>query len=119
MKGTYFISGIDTNIGKPIITGIEYKKLLDNGVRVITQKMIQTGNDNFSEDIDLHRTIMGIEEFVEDSLGLTAPQIFTQPCSPHLASKIDNKPIDIESIINATLELEKRYDVVLLEGAGG
>ncbi|MDO5569838.1 MAG: dethiobiotin synthase [Bacteroidales bacterium] len=119
MKGTYFISGIDTNIGKTIATGYVAVKLMKKGVNVITQKMIQTGNVGYSEDIDLHRKIMGIDYTVDDKEGLTAPQIFSYPCSPHLAARIDKKPVDISAIEDATKELEKRYDVVLLEGAGG
>lgn len=116
---TYFISGIDTNIGKSYATGILAKELLKQGIKVITQKMIQTGNKGFSEDIDIHRQIMGISYTSEDKEFLTAPCIRTYPCSPHLAAKIDNQPIDLDKIHAATIELEKRYDIVLLEGAGG
>ena len=47
------------------------------------------------------------------------PEIFSYPCSPHLASRIDGRPIDFDKIERATEELSRRYDVVLLEGAGG
>ncbi|MEG1585843.1 MAG: dethiobiotin synthase [Bacteroidales bacterium] len=116
---TYFVSGIDTNIGKTVVTGILAKEMQEAGIRVITQKMIQTGNIGFSEDIEQHRRIMGIPLSSEDKNLLTAPCIRSYPCSPHLAATIDKQPIDIESIYQATLELEKEYDVVLLEGAGG
>lgn len=116
---TYFISGIDTNIGKSYATGILAKEMQTKGVNVITQKMIQTGNEGYSEDIELHRRIMDIDMTPEDREFLTAPCIRTYPCSPHLAAKIDNEPINIDLIHSATLELEKRFDIVLLEGAGG
>lgn len=119
MKGTYFISGIDTNIGKTIVTGYLAHQLQKNGVRVITQKMIQTGNTEESEDILLHRQLMNIDHFPEDQSGLTAPCILSYPCSPHLAAKIDNTSISVDDIKKATEELEQRYEVVLLEGAGG
>ncbi|EJX07817.1 dethiobiotin synthase [gut metagenome] len=47
------------------------------------------------------------------------PEIFSYPCSPHLAARIDQRPIDFNKIEQATLELAKRYDTVLMEGAGG
>ena len=47
------------------------------------------------------------------------PGMFSYPCSPHLAARIDNRPIDFGKIERATQELARRYDVVLVEGAGG
>lgn len=116
---TYFISGIDTNIGKSFVTGAIAKELRKGGIQVITQKMIQTGNSGYSEDIEIHRKIMNIPMTEDDISFLTAPCIRSYPCSPHLAAAIDNKPIDIDLIYQATCQLEKKYDIVLLEGAGG
>lgn len=47
------------------------------------------------------------------------PEIFSYPCSPHLAARIDKRAIDFDKIERATKELARRYDVVLVEGAGG
>ena len=51
----YFISGMDTNIGKSYSTGYLAREWNAKGIRTITQKMIQTGNSHVSEDIKLHR----------------------------------------------------------------
>ena len=82
MKGIYFISGIDTNIGKSVATGWLAGQLLNQNVKVITQKLVQTGNKEYSEDIELHRKIMKIEMLPEDISKLTAPVIFSYPSSP-------------------------------------
>ena len=115
----YFVTGIGTDVGKSWATGWLARRYMDEGMRVITQKFIQTGNVGYSEDIDVHRHIMGIEKTLEDLEMLTAPEIFSYPCSPDLASKIDKRPIDFDKILNATEQLESNYDVVLIEGAGG
>lgn len=47
------------------------------------------------------------------------PEIFSYPASPHLASRLDHRPIDFDKIKHATEVLSERYDCVLLEGAGG
>jgi dethiobiotin synthetase len=73
----YFISGIDTDAGKSYCTAWYAKQLSRNGQRVITQKFIQTGNTGHSEDIDLHRRIMGTGYLPEDNEGLTMPEIFS------------------------------------------
>lgn len=115
----YFISGIDTDAGKSYCTAWYAQQLSQNGQRVITQKFIQTGNVGHSEDIDLHRQIMGTGYLPEDHEELTMPEIFSYPCSPHLAARIDRRPIDFDKIEHATQELARRYDTVLVEGAGG
>ena len=115
----YFVSGIDTNIGKSYATGVIARTWNERGVRTITQKFIQTGNVGYSEDIDLHRSLMGTGLLDEDREGLTMPEIFSYPCSPHLAAEIDGREIDFDKIGRAAKELAVRYDAVLVEGAGG
>lgn len=119
MNNVYFVSGIDTNIGKSYVTGYLAKQWNDAGVRTITQKFVQTGNTGLSEDIELHRRLCGTGLLDEDYEGLTMPEIFSYPCSPHLAAEIDHRAIDFQKIEQATRTLSQRYDRVLLEGAGG
>ena len=119
MKGTFFITGIDTNIGKSYATGWLAREWNRQGIKTITQKMIQTGCINTSEDIEAHRKIQGIGELEEDRMGLTCPYIFTYPCSPHMAADRDGRTIDYGKIHSATRQLQERYEYVLLEGAGG
>ena len=78
----YFISGIDTDAGKSYCTAFFACELIRSGKRVITQKFIQTGNTGHSEDIDLHRQLMGIGMTEEDREGLTMPEIFSTPALP-------------------------------------
>ena len=118
-NNVFFVSGMDTGIGKSYATGYIARDWTDKGIRTITQKFIQTGNQDVSEDIELHRRIMGVDFFPEDVERLTMPEIYSYPCSPHLAAEIDKRPIDFEKIEHATDILSERYDAVLLEGAGG
>ncbi len=118
-NGIYFISGIDTDAGKSFATGFLARELMNEGKNVITQKLIQTGNSNLSEDILLHRRLMQIGLTPEDESRITMPEIYSYPCSPHLAAKIDNRPINFNHIDACTQQLVQKYDIVLLEGAGG
>ncbi|MEQ1065647.1 dethiobiotin synthase [Acinetobacter sp. XH1741] len=115
----YFVSGIDTEIGKTYATGFLAKLWIEQGKKVITQKLIQTGNTDISEDIEKHREIMGQGWFQEDHDKLTMPEIFSYPASPHLATRLDNREIDFQKIENATQTLAEHFEIVLLEGAGG
>lgn len=119
MNNIYFISGIDTDAGKSYVTGWMARKLMEQGKSVVTQKFIQTGNVGVSEDIELHRRIMGTGLLPEDREMLTAPIIFSYPASAQLAARIDGREIDLRLVDEASGILASRYDVVLIEGAGG
>lgn len=119
MAEVIFISGIDTDAGKSYATGWLARKMMSEGRRVVTQKFIQTGCDDYSEDIDLHRQLMGIGMLPEDIDHTTAPIVFSYPASAQLASAIDDREIDLCLIDRSTARLSERYDTVLIEGAGG
>ena len=116
---TIFISGIDTDAGKTYATAWLARKFMDEGLTVVTQKFIQTGNTGYSEDIVAHRRLMGIGLLPEDRDMTTAPIIFTYPASAQLAARIDGRDIDLGLVDKSTGILSSRYDVVLIEGAGG
>lgn len=117
-KETIFITGIDTDAGKSYATGWLANHIASQGRSVMTQKLVQTGNDGRSEDIELHRSIMNLD-MAHEEYELTAPMIFTYPSSPHLAAKVDGREVDIAAIDAARARLEARYDTLLVEGAGG
>ena len=119
MQKIYLISGIDTGIGKTVATGLMARFLTAHGTDAITVKMVQTGNDGFSEDIAVHRKICGGMEFPEDRSGLTAPQIFKYPSSPLLAASLEGKTVDVNVIAHAVEACAEKHEVVIVESAGG
>ncbi len=114
-----FITGIDTDIGKTIVTGLIAKYLHHKGVKTITQKMVQTGCTDTCEDILIHRKIMDVNLFPEDKQQMTCSYLFKHPASPHLAADLEKRKIDPRFIQEQTVELKKNFDLVLIEGAGG
>jgi len=116
----YFISGIDTDSGKTIVTGLlaNYIKFIKKE-SVITQKIAQTGCGELSEDIYIHRQLMKSELFDEDKTGVTVPYKFKFPASPHLAAALENKKINTSIINESTQKLLSKYDNVIIEGVGG
>jgi dethiobiotin synthetase len=119
MKQLIFVSGIDTDAGKSYATGWLARRYMDQGLNVITMKPVQTGNHDYSEDIDVHRRIMGVPMQPRDVDHTTAPIIYSYPASPHWAARIDGTAIDVAVIDNALNRLAEEYDVVIIEGAGG
>ncbi|TLU88531.1 MAG: ATP-dependent dethiobiotin synthetase BioD [Chlorobium sp.] len=120
MKGTVTaVTGIDTGIGKTFVTGLLAAGLLGKGRKVITQKIVQTGCAGIPEDIVEHRRLMGTGLQDADSEGITCPYVFSYPASPHLAARMEGAEIDIMRIRRMTFTLQRNYEIVLLEGAGG
>jgi dethiobiotin synthetase len=116
---TYFVTGIDTDTGKSIVTGLMARFLRSTEVKYITAKMIQTGCKGIAEDILTHRKLENIEVLPKDLKHETCPYIFDFPASPHLAAELENREIDPENIRDCVNKLTEAYDCILLEGAGG
>lgn len=114
-----FVSGIDTNIGKTVAAGWLARNFMAQGKSVVTQKLIQTGCSGISEDVLVHRKIMGVGILPEDLDGTTCKYVLRFPSSPHLACKLENVKLDLGSIAENTEKLAQKFDVVIIEGAGG
>lgn len=119
MGEVIFIGGTGTGIGKTVATGELARRACAAGRDVITVKLVQTGCTGCSEDIALHRKLMGASMFAEDEQGLTAPQIFKYPSSPELAAKLEGREVDLEAIERAVAKCAEAHDLVLVEGVGG
>ena len=121
-----FVSGIDTDIGKTYATGLLAKALMQQGVNVITQKLVQTGISKqadgelgIADDILSHRQLMQMPLQPCDLDFTTCPYRYEKPASPHLSAALANQPLNINVITDATKALQVDYEMVLLEGAGG
>lgn len=113
------ICGIDTGVGKTVVTGLLARHLLEQGKVVITQKPVQTGCNGRSEDILLHRKLMGADWHPLDEQKLTCPYCFPFPASPHLAAQQAGTKIDPAELDRATETLAGQVDQLIIEGAGG
>jgi len=118
--GIFFITGIDTGIGKSVATGLMARWLVQRGRTVITQKLVQTGcRGPVAEDIVVHRRLMGTGLLDVDHDGTSCPYVFACPASPHLAARLENRVVDTLVIDRATARLAARFEHVLIEGVGG
>nr|WP_241879573.1 dethiobiotin synthase [Psychrobacter sp. PraFG1]UNK06393.1 hypothetical protein MN210_07715 [Psychrobacter sp. PraFG1] len=73
----FFITGAGPHIGKTYATGYLGKQLMEQGVNVITQKLVQTGCDrDIATDIMIHRKIMQMPLQVVDKASESCPFVF-------------------------------------------
>ena len=116
---TLSIAGIDTDIGKSVVTGLLASFLHSRGKAVTTLKLVQTGCEGVAEDILLHRKLMGIEPTPLDRRGITCPYVFPKPASPALAAKLVQQRIEPLVLDQAAAQLQEEHEWLLVEGAGG
>lgn len=119
IKGV-FIVGTDTDVGKTIVTAGLMYVMRSNGYNATYFKAALSGA--LEED---NKLIPGDTKIVSDTSNLEekyeniTPYIYRNAVSPHLASKLENKPIDLNIIKQRYNYLKEKYDFIIGEGSGG
>ena len=107
-----FVAGTDTGVGKTIIAGALAAALRMEGRRVGVMKPIACGSP---EDAHFLQKCSG----TNDPLELVMPVYLKKPLSPNVAAASEKKKIDLSRIVKAHSALQKKYDVLVVEGCGG
>lgn len=108
-----FISGTNTNVGKTFITNKIAMNLINKGIKIGISKPIETGVIDIPLDAMLHLKTQNIKCNINDICFYQ----FSLPASPFVADK--ENIIDIQRIKINLNKLEKKCDILLIEGAGG
>lgn len=117
---TLFVTGTDTGVGKTVVTGGLAAALRAEGLNVGVMKpvvagLVQHEGHEISEDVRFLEKASGV---IED-LNLIAPYRFPLPAAPQLAAEHAGVRVDPDHIQRAAQTLHARYDLLLVEGAGG
>lgn len=121
MSKKIFITGTGTDVGKTYVTGLIVKKLRENNKKAAYYKAAMSGNDRRSDgslipgDALLVKNRAGIEQPLEEM----CPYIYETAVSPHLASKIEGNPVEMEQVLNSFDNVCNKYDYITAEGSGG
>ena len=121
MSKAVFLTGTGTDIGKTYISGLIVKKLAEAGKNPAYYKAAMSGNE-LIEDGSL---IPGDALFVQKTSGISqpleemCPYVYENAWSPHLASRVEGNPVDLEVVRKGFLETADKYDYITMEGSGG
>jgi dethiobiotin synthetase len=115
-----FIVGTDTDVGKTIVTAGLMHVLRSNGYNATYFKAalsgaFEIGNELIPGDTDLVSKVSNLEEIYDN----ITPYVYKTPVSPHLAAKLENRPMDLKVIREKYDHLKKKYDFIIAEGSGG
>lgn len=123
LKGAYFVTGTDTEIGKTTTTAQLVKTAAEQGKRVYAIKPVTAGMETDDNGQKYSDDAKRINEFatVKPSLSAIAPIQLATPCSPHIAAQIDGVTLTQTQIVNAIHQSIDAHpaDMILVEGAGG
>lgn len=112
-----FVTGTDTGVGKTVITAALAASLRAEGMNCGIWKPVQSGALLGSGMTDAERLIRasGIDDTPESVASFT----FEAALTPMLAARQAGVAFTMEQLIARGEPLTKRYDALLVEGAGG
>lgn len=121
MSKHIFITGTGTDVGKTFVTGLILKKLKESGKNAAYYKAAMSGNERREDgslipgDALYVKTISGISQ----PLDTMCPYIYETAVSPHLASRLEGNPVQMDVVRAGFEAVCSQYDYVTMEGSGG
>jgi dethiobiotin synthetase len=112
MKQTLFITGTDTGVGKTVLTMLLVKFLRARGVHAAALKPICSGGRD-----DARKIFSALDGAL--TLDEINPWHFRAPIAPLLATRKENRRVKLSEILAHARAMQKRFDILLVEGAGG
>jgi dethiobiotin synthetase len=111
-RRTFFITGTDTGVGKTVLTALLAQFLRGRGGRVAALKPVCSGG---REDAIALRHALG-HTLPLDEIN---PWHFRAAIAPGLAARLEKQPVKRASVLVRLRAMQKKFDVTLVEGAGG
>ena len=112
VRRTYFITGTDTGVGKTVLAALWVRYLRRRGGQAAALKPVGSGG---RADARLLRAAM------DGALPLAEinPWHFRAPLAPRLAARRERKSLHRAEVAAGIRAAQKKFDVLLVEGAGG
>jgi dethiobiotin synthetase len=112
MKRTFFVTATDTGAGKTVLTGLLARFLCKRGVNVAALKPVCSGDRG-----DARALRAAMDNVL--SLDEINPWHFRAPIAPLLAARRERKHVHLFEVLAHVRAMQKRFDALLVEGAGG
>src|ERR1700690_504574 len=111
-RTTLFITGTDTGAGKTVLTALLARFLRECGVKAAALKPVCSGGRGDARA--LHAALDGALTLDEIN-----PWHFRAPLAPLLAARRERKQVVRADVLAHVRTMQERFEVVLIEGAGG
>jgi dethiobiotin synthetase len=112
LKQTIFITGTDTGVGKTVLTALLVRHLRERGVKAVALKPVCSGGRD-----DARVLLAAMDGAL--TLDEINPWHFRAPFAPLLAARRERRQVRLAKVLAHVRAMQKRFDAVLVEGAGG
>ena len=121
MSKGIFITGTGTDIGKTYVTGLIVKKLAQAGCKPAYYKAAMSGNNRRPDGSLIPGDALFVKECagIEQDLDSMCHYVYENAYSPHLASRIEGHPVEMQVVKQGFYSLVPQYDYITMEGSGG
>lgn len=121
MSKNLFITGTGTDVGKTYVTGLIIKKLAQFQKNPAYYKAAMSGNYRRMDGTLIPGDAVWVKTVSEiaQPLAEMCPYIYEHAYSPHLSSRFEGNPVQMEVVKKGFEFLSSRYDSVTMEGSGG
>ena len=121
MSKSLFITGTGTDVGKTYVTGLIVKKLREGGASAAYYKAAMSGNDRRADGTLIPGDALQVKRMsgIEQPLEEMCPYIYETAVSPHLAAKLEGKPLEMECVLKHFDYVCGKYAYITAEGSGG
>ena len=107
-----FITGTDTGVGKTVFAALSTVYLRQNGFRVAALKpLCSGGRDDARVLLAAAGNVLSLDE--------VNPWSFRAPLAPVLAARKEKKRVQLREVVAHIRHIAKRFEVMVVEGAGG
>lgn len=121
MAKALFITGTGTDVGKTFVTGLILKKLKDGGKDAAYYKAAMSGNTRRPDGSLIPGDALYVRETsgIRQPLDSMCPYVYETAVSPHLASRLEGHPVQMEVVAEGFRQICSAYEYVTMEGSGG
>lgn len=118
MNRGFFIIGTDTGVGKTVVTAGLVGALRAKGIDAVPYKPVQSGAMKTEEgliplDVEFYKKVVKLPEDKYNTYSLQPP------LAPSVAAELSNVIIEKRKILEDYQRLSNKYELVVVEGAGG
>ena len=110
-----FVTGTGTDVGKTYVSALIVKKLREANINAGYYKMAVSGATKSDNDAIYAARTAGVDATPDELVSY----VYKEAVSPHLAAKINNRPIEREKLAADFSRAKSRRDFLLVEGSGG
>ena len=117
---TLFVTGTDTGVGKTRAARALIRTARARGIKVCGWKPVATGCERSAAGLRNDDALA-----LQEAAGTREPYELLNPCAyeravaPHLAARLEHRPIRLAELDHAHAELARRHELIVAEGAGG